>query len=261
MTYIKVNDVSKWFKRRGHMTEALRDIHLELEQGTFVSLIGPSGCGKSTLLRIVGGLADVDRGEVTIGGLSPLDAQSRKQFGFVPQSPALFPWRTVLENMNLPFEVNVRGTAAVKVVEREDPVELLKSVGLGDFVNAYAKELSGGMQQRVGIARAFGSGAPILLMDEPFSALDEITREKISYQLLDIWESHQKTVLFVTHSLREAVLLSDKVVVMSARPGRIAAVIDIGLPRPRRGPIEDTEEFHRYVAEIRGYLRDEWKSN
>lgn len=253
-----MKQVSKFFKRRGKVTEALRDINLELEQGTFVSLIGPSGCGKSTLLRIVGGLASVEQGEVTVGSLSPLDAQSEKQFGFVPQSPALFPWRTVLENMNLPFEVNTRGQSA-QAQEREDPVQLLQSVGLGDFVHAYAKELSGGMQQRVGIARAFGSGAPILLMDEPFSALDEITREMISYQLLHIWESHQKTVLFVTHSLREAVLLSDKVVVMSARPGQITKIIDINLPRPRDASIEDTDAFHHYVTEIRGYLRDKWQ--
>lgn len=258
MTYIKINQVSKFFERRGQVTEALRDINLEFEKGTFVSLIGPSGCGKSTLLRIVGGLTDTNEGEVSIGGLTPMGAQQQKQFGFVPQSPALFPWRTVLENMNIPFEVNKRNTS-VALEEREDPVELLQSVGLGDFVNAYAKELSGGMQQRVGIARAFGSGAPILLMDEPFSALDEITREMISYQLLHIWESHQKTVLFVTHSLREAVLLSDKVVVMSARPGQVAKVIDIDLPRPRQASIEDSDQFHHYVTEIRGYLRDKWK--
>lgn len=258
MTYIKDKNVSKFFERRGQVTEALRDINLEFEQGTFVSLIGPSGCGKSTLLRIVGGLADVDQGEVTIGGMTTLGAQSQKQFGFVPQSPALFPWRTVLENMNVPFEVNTKGVG-IQVEDREDPIELLQSVGLGDFVNSYAKELSGGMQQRVGIARAFGSGAPILLMDEPFSALDEITREMISYQLLHIWEAHQKTVIFVTHSLREAVLLSDKVVVMSARPGQVSKVIDINLPRPRQASIEDTEEFHQYVTEIRGYLRDRWK--
>lgn len=258
MTYIKIQQVSKFYKRRGQVTEALRDINLEFEQGTFVSLIGPSGCGKSTLLRIVGGLTDIDQGEVTIGGLSPLGAQKQKQFGFVPQSPALFPWRTVLQNMNVPFEVNTKGTG-MKLEQREDPVELLQSVGLGDFVHSYAKELSGGMQQRVGIARAFGSGAPILLMDEPFSALDEITREMISYQLLDIWQSHQKTVLFVTHSLREAVLLSDKVVVMSARPGQVSKVIDIDLPRPRHADIEDNEQFHHYISEIRGYLREKWK--
>lgn len=249
--------VSKRFNRRGKETLALQDINLDLENGMFVSLIGPSGCGKSTLLRIIGGLTDADEGRISIGGQSPLEAQSDKQFGFVPQAAALFPWRTVLENMNLPFEVN-RKAGAVSAEHREDPIELLKEVGLGDFVHAYAKELSGGMQQRVGIARAFGSGAPILLMDEPFSALDEITRERIGYQLLDIWETHKKTVVFVTHSLREAVLLSDKVVVMSSRPGKITQIIDIHLPRPRRAEMEDSEEFHRYVSMVRGQLRERW---
>ncbi|MFF2091507.1 ABC transporter ATP-binding protein [Paenibacillus sp. NPDC058174] len=257
MSYIKVEKVYKRFIRRGQQTEALRDINLELEQGTFVSLIGPSGCGKSTLLRIIGGLTDSSEGIVSVGGQTPQQAQSDKQFGFVPQAAALFPWRTVLQNMNLPFEVNKKA-GAVSTTEREDPVELLKSVGLGDFVHAYAKELSGGMQQRVGIARAFGSGAPILLMDEPFSALDEITREMLSYQLLDIWETHKKTVIFVTHSLREAVLLSDKVVVMSSRPGRISQIIDIDLPRPRRAEMEDSDEFHHYISLVRGQLRERW---
>lgn len=256
MPDIKVEKVFKRFVRREQMTDALRDVNLELKQGTFVSLIGPSGCGKSTLLRIIGGLIEASEGTVSIGGQTPQQAQADKQFGFVPQAPALFPWRTVLENMNLPFEVNRK--AGINRSDREDPVELLRSVGLGDFVNAYGKELSGGMQQRVGIARAFGSGAPILLMDEPFSALDEITREMIGYQLLKIWETHQKTVIFVTHSLREAVLLSDKVVVMSSRPGRISQVIDIKLPRPRTPDIEDSDEFHHYVSLIRGQLRERW---
>lgn len=258
MSYIKISHVSKYFKRRSKSTQALHDIQFEFQKGTFVSIIGPSGCGKSTLLRIVGGLIEADEGEVTIGGLTPKEAQKRKQFGFVPQSPALFPWRTVLENMNLPCEVNTKNVT-ISAEERISPVQLLESVGLSDFKHSYAKELSGGMQQRVGIARAFGSGAPILLMDEPFSSLDEITREMISYQLLNIWEAYQKTVLFVTHSIREAVLLSDKVVVMSSRPGKITEIIDIDLPRPRYAEIEETEQFHSYVNEIRRYLRNEWK--
>jgi len=252
-----LKNVSKTFRQREQTTKALQHIDLHIEKSKFVSLIGPSGCGKSTLLRMIGGLVKGDEGEVTIGGLSPKEAQKQKQFGFVPQSPALFPWRTVLENMNLPFEVNKKSIQAS--AKREDPMELLSSVGLGDFAHSYAKELSGGMQQRVGIARAFGSGAPILLMDEPFSALDEITREKISYQLLHIWESHQKTVVFVTHNIREAVLLSDKVVIMSARPGKITKIIDIDLPRPRSADIEESAQFHQYMSEIRGYLRDEWQ--
>jgi len=249
-----VNHVSKYFKSKSQNTQALHDIHFEFDKGKFVSIIGPSGCGKSTLLRIVGGLIDADEGEVTIGGLSPKEAQRGKQFGFVPQSPALFPWRTVIENMNLPHEVNTKNVR-VSSETSISLVDLLESVGLGEYTHAYAKELSGGMQQRVGIARAFGSGAPILLMDEPFSSLDEMTREKISYQLLNIWEAYQKTVLFVTHSIREAVLLSDKVVVLSSRPGKIAAEIEIDLPRPRHAGVEETEQFHHYVSEIRSYLR------
>ena len=160
MTYISVNRVSKRFRRRGQVTEALQDIAIHMEEGTFVSLIGPSGCGKSTLLRIIGGLESADEGEVLVDGITPIEAQSHKRFGFVPQAPALFPWRTVLENMRLPFEVNRRGGCQTPE-QTEEAKALLHSVGLGDFLNAYPKELSGGMQQRVGIVRAFASGAPI----------------------------------------------------------------------------------------------------
>ncbi|XID92072.1 ABC transporter ATP-binding protein [Paenibacillaceae bacterium WGS1546] len=258
MTYISVNRVSKKFRRRGQVTEALRDIAIHMEEGTFVSLIGPSGCGKSTLLRIIGGLETADGGEVLVDGITPIEAQSNKRFGFVPQAPALFPWRTILENMRLPFEVNRKGGRQTPE-QTEEAIELLHSVGLGDFLNAYPKELSGGMQQRVGIVRAFASGAPILLMDEPFSALDEITRERIRYQLMEIWDSHKKTVIFVTHSIREAVFLSDKVVVMSSRPGKVTEIVDIGLPRPRAHELEETAEYLRYVHHIKGLLRERWE--
>lgn len=257
MSYIELTQVSKQYWRRGQATEALHHIDLNIEKGKFVSIIGPSGCGKSSLLRIIGGLVKQDCGEVLINGRSPLEAQKQKQFGFVPQSPALFPWRTVLQNMQLPFEVNRQ--AAEQPPQREELVKLLEMVGLGEFTDAYAKELSGGMQQRVGIARAFGSGAPILLMDEPFSALDEITREKMSYLLLNIWESYQKTVVFVTHNIREAVLLSDEVIIMSPRPGRIKARIGIELPRPRSAELEESEQFQQYMADIRAYLRQDWQ--
>ncbi|MFC3745196.1 ABC transporter ATP-binding protein [Paenibacillus sp. GCM10012306] len=257
MSAILVENLSKRFSRKGQWTEALRNIDLELDSGTFVSLIGPSGCGKSTLLRIIGGLETADVGGVSIGGMTPLEAQASKVFGFVPQAPALFPWRTIIENMQLPQEVNRKGGAAYEG-NREDETELLRAVGLGDFTNAYPKELSGGMQQRVGIARAFASGAPILLMDEPFSALDEITREKISHQLMSIWEKHQKTVVFVTHNIREAVFLSDKVVVMSSRPGRITEIVDINLPHPRTKMEENDPIFHDYVHQIRALLQERW---
>lgn len=258
MSYITVNGVGKSFVRRGQWTEALRDIRLEMERGTFVSLIGPSGCGKSTLLRIIGGLAEAEEGEVRIDGRTPAEAQAAKQFGFVPQAPALFPWRTVIQNMAIPREVNCKADANNRG-QHENAVELLQAVGLGDFVHAYPKELSGGMQQRVGIARAFASGAPILLMDEPFSALDEITRELLSHQLMEVWEKHRKTVVFVTHSIHEAVFLSDKVVVMSARPGRIAEIVDIVIPRPRTQMKENSEDYNRYVTQIRALLRERWE--
>ncbi|WP_020620494.1 ABC transporter ATP-binding protein [Paenibacillus daejeonensis] len=256
MSYITIKDVHKRFVRRGQWTEALSNIQLDIEKGSFVSFIGPSGCGKSTLLRIVGGLMEAEEGEIAIGGKSPQELLKAKQFGFVPQSPALFPWRTVLQNMNIPFEVNRQ--KVFNSEEQGDPISLLKAVGLGDFVHAYPKELSGGMKQRVGIARAFATGAPILLMDEPFSALDEITKEVLMHQLKQIWEEHKKTVLFVTHNIHEAVYLSDKVVVMSARPGRVSRVIDINLERPRDEAVIGTPIFNDYITELRESLRERW---
>jgi len=230
---------------------ALDKINLSIEQGKFISLLGPSGCGKSTLLRIIGGLVEADSGMVTIGNKTPREAQKSKSFAFVPQSPALFPWRTILQNMYLPHEVNKE--AKEHDEHRLDPLHMLKAVGLESVAQHYPGELSGGMQQRVGIARAFSTGAPILLMDEPFSALDEINRENMRYQLLDIWEKHQKTVIFVTHSIREAVLLSDEVVVMS--PGKIEQSLQIDLPRPRLDTIEDSKQFQDYVNSIRQIFR------
>lgn len=259
LSYIEVKEVSKQYRQRGQVTEALHDISLTIDKGKFISLIGPSGCGKSSLLRIIGGLVKQECGEVHIGGVTPLEAQKKKQFSFVPQSPALFPWRTVLQNMRLPFQVNRKADTETAKQHEHELIELLSSVGLGDFIHAYPNALSGGMQQRIGIARAFGSGAPILLMDEPFSALDELTREKIGYQLLNIWQEHQKTVVFVTHNIREAVLLSDEVVIMSPRPGRIKKVVDIQLPRPRNAELEESERFQQYISEIRALLRQEWQ--
>ncbi|NHN28892.1 ABC transporter ATP-binding protein [Paenibacillus agricola] len=258
MSYIKVSNLSKRFVRRGQSTEALSGINLDIDQGSFVSFIGPSGCGKSTLLRVIGGLMNAEEGDVTVGGRTPLEMQSDKQFGFVPQVPALFSWRTVLQNMNIPFEVN-RKSKIDLAEQKGDPIELLQSVGLGDFMHAYPRELSGGMKQRVGIARAFGSGAPTLLMDEPFSALDEITRELLMHQLMKIWEQHKKTVIFVTHNIQEAIYLSDKVVIMSSRPGRVSYVIDIDLPRPRNEAIIETPEFYKYLVQLRELLRERWE--
>lgn len=257
MSYIKVENLSKRFIRRGQTTEALSGVNLQIKQGSFVSFIGPSGCGKSTLLRIIGGLMNAEEGKITVGSGTPSAMQSDKQFGFVPQSPALFPWRTVLQNMNIPFEVN-RKSKTDQSDAKGDPIELLHSVGLGDFMHAYPKELSGGMKQRVGIARAFASGAPILLMDEPFSALDEITRERLMHQLMKIWEQHKKTVIFVTHNIQESVYLSDKVVIMSSRPGRITCEVPIDLPRPRGEAVIESPDFYKYVGQLRELLRERW---
>lgn len=229
---------------------------LTIERGEFVSVIGPSGCGKSTLLRIVAGLLPPDAGRVSIFGEDPVTACIHKQVGFVPQSPALLPWRTVLDNVLLPFQVNRRprpGAATRDPVL--EPREVLGAIGLGSVLHRRPSALSGGMAQRVAIARAFVFGAPLLVMDEPFSALDELTREALRQQLLDLWQQHRKTVLFVTHSVVEAVMLSDRVVVMSPGPGRVAGSVRVDLPRPRQPGVELTEAFRAAELPVRQHLR------
>lgn len=253
---IHFQGVSKWFRRKGQLTHALSRIDLDIEPGSFVSLIGPSGCGKSTLLRLAGGLMEADRGTVVVQGETPAEALARKHYAFVPQQPALMPWRTVRRNVALLGETNK--SARMNGVSKEAQLALIDQMGLTPFVDAYPRELSGGMQQRVSIARAFALGAPLMLMDEPFSALDEITRADMRYQLLDLWERVGCTVVFVTHSIPEAVILSDQVVVLGARPGRVTDVIDVGLPRPRTEALEDSDEFHAGVAAVRHALKAGW---
>jgi NitT/TauT family transport system ATP-binding protein len=243
------------WRRPATRTPALRQVDLEVAAGSFVSLIGPSGCGKSTLLRIVAGLVAPDAGRVSILGRSPEDACADKQIGLVPQSPALLPWRSVLDNVKLPLQVNASVGPVRSGGPVLDPVALLGSVGLGAVLDRRPAQLSGGMQQRVAIARAFVFGAPILLMDEPFSALDELTRETLRLQLLELWQLHRKTVLFVTHSVAEAVTLSDRVVVMTPGPGRITADVEVDLPRPRGEGLELSDAFVRVEATVRAALR------
>ncbi|MDY7103070.1 MAG: ABC transporter ATP-binding protein [Actinomycetota bacterium] len=255
---VRATGLSKRFRRKGQVIRALEDIDLEIEAGEFVSLIGPSGCGKSTLLRIVGGLLDPDGGTIAVGGAEPIHARRAKLFGFVPQVPALMPWRTVRKNVAVLTEVN-KGGAGHQPLDPDATLELLDKVGLTDFLDAYPHELSGGMQQRVSLVRTFVLDAPVMLMDEPFSALDEITRAEMAYLLLDLWGTTGNTVVFVTHSIPEAVLLSDRVVSLRARPGRIAATEQIELPRPRTPGVEDTDEFHAHVASIRAALREGWE--
>jgi len=247
--------VGKTFLTKSGPTRALDDVSLTIGRGEFVTLIGPSGCGKSTLLKIAAGLIDHDEGDVNLFGQTVEAAAASKNIGLVPQSPALLPWRTVLGNVKLPLQVNRRAK-----LDRElpDPVELLRLFGLGEAIDKRPAQLSGGMQQRVSIARAFYFEPAVLLMDEPFSALDEFTREMLRDELLRIWDRDKKTVLFVTHSVTEAVAVSDRVVVMSARPGRIRAVIDIDLPRPRPEGIETTLEFHEFEDLIRKELKGGW---
>jgi NitT/TauT family transport system ATP-binding protein len=229
---------------------ALHDVGFQVPAGQFLSILGPSGCGKSTLLRIVGGLLKPARGEVLVEGGAPARAQQRRQIGFVFQDPALFPWRTVIGNVRLPLEIDGHRDG------RPHPEELLELVGLAPFRRYYPHQLSGGMQQRVAIARALAFDPSLLLMDEPFGALDEITRSQMRYELLRIWGSTgaEKSVLFVTHSIAEALAMSDRVIVLSGRPGRVVADLDIELERPRTVEIERSPAFLDYADYLRGLL-------
>jgi NitT/TauT family transport system ATP-binding protein len=236
----------------GQSIRALEHIDLDVWAGEFVSLIGPSGCGKSTLLRSIGDLLVPTAGTLSVNGKTPREARLSREYGIVFQQPVLYEWRTVLQNVQLPLEV-----MQVPAAERRARADaLLRLVGLEEFVNRYPWELSGGMQQRVSIARALSFKPSVLLMDEPFGALDEMTRERLNRELLSIWAETRTTVVFVTHSIAEAIFLSDRVVVMSPRPGRIEAVVQVDLARPREARARDTEHFVELVAAVRRHLRE-----
>ena len=237
---------------------ALDNASLTIERGQFVTVIGPSGCGKTTLLRIVAGLLSVDAGDVSIFGESVSHAIEAKHIGFVPQSPALLPWRTVIDNVRLPLAVNKKANSDPDRVQL-DPAQILASLGLERVLHRRPAELSGGMQQRVAIARAFVFDPPILLMDEPFAAVDELTRETLRHELLSIWQTNKKTVLFVTHSIAEAIALSDVVVIMSSNPGKIQKIVPVDLPRPRAETVESTAAFHELEQEVRTEIRSRWE--
>jgi len=223
--------------------EALRAINLKVRTGSFVSLIGQSGCGKSTLLRIIADLIVPSSGSVHVGGQSPDAARRRREIGFVFQDPALLEWRNILDNVALPLELE----GADRMQRRKEASRLIALVGLQGFEDSWPRQLSGGMRQRAAIARALSTTPRVLLMDEPFGALDQITRDRMNLELVRIFEATTVTVLFVTHSIREAVLLSDEVVVMTPRPGRIAEVFDVPLARPRTLSTRDTEDFENLV--------------
>ncbi len=242
---VALSGVSKVFETGRGRTNALEGINLGIEPGEFVSLIGPSGCGKSTLLRLIGDLTAPTSGTVQVNGKPARQARLDRDYGIVFQAPVLFDWRTVQANVALPLEV--KGMARA---DRDERVRaMLDLVELRDFARHHPYQLSGGMQQRVSIARALALEPSILLMDEPFGALDEMTRERMNSEVQRIWQQTGTTVVFVTHSIPEAVFLSSRVVVMSPRPGRIVRVIDVDLPRPRT---EDTRESARYFELITG---------
>ena len=248
---VRLDGITMTFARGGQaLTSALEDIDLEIHRGEFVSLIGPSGCGKSTLLRIIGDLIAPTAGEVTVNGKPATRARLDRDYGMVFQAPVLFDWRTVQGNVELPLEI--LGFDRAKRTARAR--EMLELVELGDFVRHHPYQLSGGMQQRVAIARALAFEPSILLMDEPFGALDEMTRERMNLEVLRIWEQTGTTVVFVTHSIPEAVFLSSRVVVMSPRPGRITNVIEIDLPRPRNDATRETERYFELVTAVREAL-------
>ncbi len=245
---IKINDIGMTFKdNQGCGVQALENINLDIYEGEFISLLGPSGCGKTTLLRMIADLLEPTSGKIRIAGMTPKEIRLQQKFGIVFQSPVLFDWRTVKKNVELPLEIMYHSKQ-----DRSDRADkMLELVGLNDFSNHYPRQLSGGMQQRVGIARAFAIRPEILLMDEPFSALDEFTREKLQEDLLRIWAKTNKTVIFVTHNIAESVFLSDRVCVLSPHPGRLSAVVEIDLPRPRSLEMRDTQHFNQLVAKVR----------
>jgi NitT/TauT family transport system ATP-binding protein len=228
-TVIDIRNLSLTFQTADAPVHALSDIDLQVRAGEFVSLIGPSGCGKTTLMRIVADLEQPTGGETSVNGMTPQQARLKRAYGYVFQAPALYPWRDVLANVTLPHEIIGVGRSEREATARR----YLELVGLTGFERKFPWQLSGGMQQRVSIARALSFDPAILLMDEPFGALDEITRDRMNQELLSIWRKTRKTVIFVTHSIDEAVLLSTRIVVMSARPGRIVEIIDSTLPAER----------------------------
>ena len=248
---VDVQHVEKRFDAAGASTVALQDINLSIGTREFVSLIGPSGCGKSTLLRLIADLTAPTSGHVTINGKPARSARLDRDYGMVFQAPVLFDWRTIDQNVQLPLEV--MGVARDDRGRRS--AEMLSLVELSDFGRHHPWQLSGGMQQRAAIARALVFEPKLLLMDEPFGALDEMTRERMNDELLRIWERTGTTVVFVTHSIPEAVFLSSRVVVMSARPGRITHSIEIDLPRPRNEATRETERYFALITEVREALR------
>ena len=248
---VSARDLSLTFRTGDGPVHALSHVDLDVRKGDFVSFIGPSGCGKTTFLRVIADLEQATSGEMMVNGMSPEEARKARSYGYVFQAPALYPWRTIEKNIALPLEI--MGYAASERAKRiENTLDLVNLTGFG---KKYPWQLSGGMQQRASIARALAFDADLLLMDEPFGALDEIVRDHLNEQLLKLWARTQKTICFVTHSIPEAVYLSTKIVVMSPRPGRVTDVIESTLPRERPLEIRETPEFLAIAHRVREGLR------
>ena len=248
---ISVKDVDLIFETNDGPVHALKDVSLEVEEGDFVSFIGPSGCGKTTLLRAIAALEIPTKGHLTVNGKSPDDARIDREYGYVFQAAGLYPWRTVEGNIKLPLEI-----MGYSQTEKKERIQIvIELVELKGFEIKFPWQLSGGMQQRASIARALAFDANILLMDEPFGALDEIVRDRLNSELLDLWMQTKKTICFVTHSIPEAVFLSTKIVVMSPRPGRITDVIKSTLPNKRELNIRDSQEFIKIAQRVREGLK------
>ncbi|ATQ57316.1 ABC transporter ATP-binding protein [Paracoccus yeei] len=252
MAAVEARGVSLTFQTADGPVHALKDVTLTIGKGDFVSFIGPSGCGKTTFLRAMAALEQPTAGRLSVNGMTPDEARRRRAYGYVFQAPGLYPWRTISGNIALPLEIMGFSRA-----ERASRIaRVLELVELSGFAGKYPWQLSGGMQQRASIARALAFDAEILLMDEPFGALDEIVRDRLNEALLALWRKTGKTIGFVTHSIPEAVYLSTRIVVMSPRPGRITRVIESTLPRDRPLDIRDTPEFIRIAHEVREGLRE-----
>lgn len=247
---IVVRDANVIYPAADKPVHALKDINLTIRQGEFVSFIGPSGCGKTTLLRVIADLEPITSGDVLVNDMTPSEARQARAYGYVFQAPVLLPWRTVLANVMLPLQIQGALPARCEEIAREQ----LARVGLNGFEKKYPWQLSGGMQQRASIARALGFEPKILMMDEPFGALDELTRDNLNQQLQQLWCNEQRTMVFVTHSISEAVYLSTRIVIMSPRPGRIVKIIDSPLPQARDLSMRDSLEFIRLAQEVREAL-------
>ena len=242
---LKLEDVSKVYRTTEVETLALNAVSLSIDPGEFVAIMGPSGCGKSTLLKLIGALIRPSRGRLLFDGAALV--RPTRDVGIVFQEPVLLAWRTVLDNVLLPAEI----IGLDKASSRARALQLIDLVGLAGFERRFPRELSGGMQQRVSLCRALIHDPSVLLMDEPFAALDAMTREELGFELMRIWSADKKTVIFVTHNITEAILLADRVVAMTARPGRIARIVDIDLARPRTIDMEFTQRFKDYSDQIR----------